>query len=196
MDRLPGASSYPPLTLDQQATVEANTGLVGFVLNRARVPSSEWEDRFQDGIFGLARAVQLFDESRGFQFSTYALYWIRQSIGRGRELEGGKNLRSAARRGDDYTQPLSLDAQVHDEDHLSLGSLLAAVDDPAGEAVADVWLTEVLGHLDDPLDRQLVGALAAGASQVGAARQLGIDRPMLQSRMRIIRQRLARHRVA
>jgi RNA polymerase primary sigma factor len=40
------------------------------------------EEHFQNGIFGLMRGIQKFDWRQGFQFSTYASWWIRQSIWR------------------------------------------------------------------------------------------------------------------
>jgi RNA polymerase primary sigma factor len=40
------------------------------------------EDRFSEGIFGLARAIELFNPAKGVRFSSYARYWIRHSIAR------------------------------------------------------------------------------------------------------------------
>lgn len=43
----------------------------------------DFADRIQDGNIGLLRAIDLFDYERGLKFSTYATYWVNQSIGRG-----------------------------------------------------------------------------------------------------------------
>jgi RNA polymerase primary sigma factor len=50
------------------------------------------EDRFSEGIFGLARAVELFDPDRGVRFSSYARHWIRHAIVRAGD-DSGRTIR-------------------------------------------------------------------------------------------------------
>src|ERR671934_2575272 len=62
--------------------VESNLRLV-IAMARAYAPSGvPLPDLIQEGNLGLMRAVEKFDYRRGFKFSTYATWWIRQSVGR------------------------------------------------------------------------------------------------------------------
>ncbi|MCR6487336.1 sigma-70 family RNA polymerase sigma factor [Amycolatopsis sp. OK19-0408] len=63
----------------------ANLRLVVNIAKLRRYESSgvEFLDRIQDGNCGLIRAAEKFDGSKGFKFSTYATWWIRQAIERG-----------------------------------------------------------------------------------------------------------------
>lgn len=62
--------------------VRANLRLVVHVVNKlARHTTMEFMDLIQAGNLGIIRAVELFDPTRGYKFSTYAYWWIRQSVG-------------------------------------------------------------------------------------------------------------------
>jgi RNA polymerase primary sigma factor len=61
---------------------EANNKLVLFIANQYKAGFMDFEDLVQEGQTGLLKAVDRFDYRLGFQFSTYAGYWIRQAISR------------------------------------------------------------------------------------------------------------------
>ena len=76
-------SGATPCSRRRRAFVEANLRLVVTIAKRYRRSGLAFLDLVQEGNLGLLHAVDKFEWRKGFKFSTYATWWIRQAIHRG-----------------------------------------------------------------------------------------------------------------
>lgn len=81
-----GQGDFGRLTGEARRAAEClllhNQGLVWSFAQRFAPPGMTYEDLCQHGMCGLIRAVELFDPTQGYKFSTYAMNWVRQAITR------------------------------------------------------------------------------------------------------------------
>jgi RNA polymerase primary sigma factor len=155
--------------------IRANLRLVVSVARRYPLPPGmELLDLIQEGNLGLEHAVDKFDWRKGFKFSTYATFWIRQAIGRALDqkaslvrLPGDRSasLRAALRQvsgdGDELddeharlhrlTTPTSLDRTIGDDDSNELIDLLPD-SNPGPESI-------VLGRAEEQMVTDLLAVL-------------------------------------
>jgi RNA polymerase primary sigma factor len=72
--------AHERLTLEKNRFIEHNLKLVVAIAKDYRNLGLSFPDLIQEGNLGLIRAVEKFDHRRGFKFSTYAVWWIRQAL--------------------------------------------------------------------------------------------------------------------
>ena len=165
--------------------IRANLRLVVSIARRSPLPPAmELLDLIQEGNLGLEHAVEKFDWRKGFKFSTYATFWIRQAIGRALDQKASlvrlpsdrsASLRAALRASSGDTDGL-------DDEHAWLQriSTPTSLDRPVGDdgdsTLVDLVEDKKVGPEDEIIDKNEKELVVGLLGNLDARARLAVER--------------------
>jgi RNA polymerase primary sigma factor len=155
----------------KERMINSNLRLVVHVAKRYRGHGVPFGDLIQDGVIGLNRAVEKFDWRKGFKFSTYATWWIRQAVqrsvaGQARTIRVPTHVHERRQTLNRHSRKLELDlgrpptyeelakatglALKHVEEALSVAEARASLNSPVGDEDSELGDLFADENADDP----------------------------------------------